>query len=39
MAVQLPALRKIGEELGVSLDDGMSGIVDSGRKQNQEESS
>ena len=32
MAVQLPALRKIGEDLGVSFEDGMSGIVDSGRK-------
>ncbi|MEX0503499.1 flotillin family protein [Alphaproteobacteria bacterium LSUCC0719] len=32
MAVQLPALRKIGEDLGVSFEDGMSGIVDPGRK-------
>jgi flotillin len=39
MAVQLPALRKIGEELGVSLEDGMSGVVGSGRKLDQEESS
>ena len=32
MAVQLPALRKIGEDLGVSFEDGMSGVVDGGRK-------
>jgi flotillin len=28
MAVQLPALRKIGEELGVSLDGGIADIID-----------
>ena len=32
MAVQLPALRKIGENLGVSFEDGMSGVVDGDRK-------
>ena len=32
MAVQLPALRKIGEDLGVSFEDGMSGVVDGDRK-------
>jgi len=39
MAVQLPALRKIGEDLGVSFEDGMSGVVGSGRKSDQDESS
>ncbi|MEM7718244.1 MAG: flotillin domain-containing protein [Pseudomonadota bacterium] len=29
MAVQLPALKKIGEELGVSMDKGVSGLADS----------
>ena len=29
MAVQLPALKKIGEELGVSLDNGITGLADS----------
>ena len=33
MAVQLPALRKIGEDLGVSFEDGMSGVVDGDRKR------
>ncbi|MEL6196758.1 MAG: flotillin domain-containing protein [Pseudomonadota bacterium] len=28
MAVQLPALRKLGEEVGISLDGGLAGIVD-----------
>lgn len=28
MAVQLPALRKIGEELGLSVEDGMAGLMD-----------
>ena len=32
MAVQLPALRKIGEDLGVSFEDGMSGVVGGDRK-------
>ncbi len=32
MAVQLPALRKIGEDLGVSFEDGMGGVVDGDRK-------
>ena len=39
MAVQLPALRKIGEDLGVSFEDGMSGIVDGGRKPSSDETS
>ena len=29
MAVQLPALKKIGEELGVSMDKGVAGLADS----------
>lgn len=29
MAVQLPALKKIGEELGVSMDKGVTGLADS----------
>lgn len=32
MAVQLPALRKIGEELGVSLEDGLTGITEKPKK-------
>ena len=32
MAVQLPALRKIGEELGISLDNGVTGVLDASRK-------
>ena len=39
MAVQLPALRKIGEDLGVSFEDGMSGVVDGSRKPSSDESS
>ena len=39
MAVQLPALRKIGEDLGVSFEDGMSGVVDGGRKPSSDETS
>ena len=39
MAVQLPALRKIGEDLGVSFEDGMSGVVDGGRKPSRDETS
>jgi len=27
MAVQLPAMKKIGEQVGVSLDDGITGIT------------
>ena len=37
MAVQLPALRKIGEELGVSFEDGMSGVVDDGRRSSSDD--
>nr|MDJ0639339.1 flotillin domain-containing protein [Paracoccaceae bacterium] len=29
MAVQLPALKKIGEELGVSMDNGVAGLAES----------
>ncbi|MGR3492892.1 MAG: flotillin family protein [Shimia sp.] len=29
MAVQMPALKKLGEELGVSLEDGIAGLADS----------
>ncbi|MGC6496743.1 MAG: flotillin family protein [Candidatus Puniceispirillaceae bacterium] len=39
MAVQLPALRKIGEDLGVSFEDGMSGVVDGDRKPPQDDPS
>ena len=39
MAVQLPALRKIGEDLGVSFEDGMSGVVDGDRKPPRDETS
>ena len=39
MAVQLPALRKIGEDLGVSFEDGMSGVVDRDRKPSQNDPS
>jgi len=39
MAVQLPALRKIGEDLGVSFEDGMSGVVDGDRKPAPDDSS
>jgi uncharacterized membrane protein YqiK len=39
MALQLPALRKIGEDLGVSFEDGMSGVVDDGRKSSKGKSS
>jgi hypothetical protein len=28
MAVQVPALKKIGEELGISVDNGISGVAD-----------
>ncbi|MEO1277183.1 MAG: hypothetical protein AAFV96_18050, partial [Pseudomonadota bacterium] len=27
MAVQLPALKKLGEEVGISLEDGLAGVV------------
>ena len=33
MAVQLPALRKIGEELGVSFEDGMTGVLEDTTKK------
>ena len=39
MAVQLPALRKIGEDLGVSFEDGMSGVVDRDRKPSKDDPS
>jgi len=32
MAVQLPALRKIGDELGISLDDGITGVIGEPKK-------
>ena len=34
MAVQLPALKKLGEELGVSMENGVSGLTDSLMEQN-----
>jgi hypothetical protein len=39
MAVQLPALRKIGEDLGVSFEDGMSGVTEPSRKPGAEDPS
>jgi len=39
MAVQLPALRKIGEDLGVSFEDGLSGVTDPPRKPGAEDPS
>jgi hypothetical protein len=30
MAVQLPALRKLGEEVGISLEDGVAGLMAGG---------
>ena len=39
MAVQLPALRKLGEELGVSLDNGLSEIIDDGADKNKKDKS
>ena len=32
MAVQMPALKKLGEELGISMENGVSGILDEGPK-------
>ncbi|WP_421702435.1 flotillin family protein [Aliiroseovarius sp.] len=29
MAVQLPALKKLGDELGLSMEDGLAGVIDS----------
>ena len=37
MAVQLPGLRKIGEELGVSLEDGMAGLAGDSKKPDSED--
>ena len=28
MAVQLPALKKLGDELGLSMEDGLAGVID-----------
>lgn len=38
MAVQLPALKKIGEDLGVSMDNGVTGLVDELTSSNKPES-
>ena len=32
MAVQMPALRKLGDELGISMEDGLTGIANSAEK-------
>ena len=39
MALQLPALRKIGEDLGVSFKEGMSGDVSDGSMPPKDKSS
>lgn len=39
MAVQLPALRKIGEELGVSLENGMAGLTGDRKASDQDKES
>jgi len=39
MAVQLPALKRIGESVGVSFEDGLSGLAGAGRKQKSKEGS
>jgi len=39
MAVQLPGLRKIGEELGVSLEDGIAGLTGDNKKQEESDKS
>ena len=33
MAVQLPALRKLGEEVGISLEDGIAGVIGASTKE------